>query len=64
VIDYAAAGSINDLQVAASFAADAEEWDAGNRSYSCFVSRAGGEPLTASVGVPQVVPAPVATPAP
>ena len=64
VIDYAAAGSVNDLQVAASFAADAEEWDAGNRSYSCFVSRAGGEPLTASVGVPQVVPAPVATPAP
>ena len=58
VLDYAVAGTVNDLQVAASFAADAEEWDAGNRSYSCFVSRASGEPLTASVGVPQVVPAP------
>jgi hypothetical protein len=64
VLDYAIAGQVNDLQVAASFAADAEEWDAGNRSYSCFVNRAGGEPLLASVGVPQVVPAPVATPAP
>ena len=64
VIDYSVAGTVNDIQVAASFAADVDEWDAGNRSYSCFVSRAGGEPLTASVGVPQVVPAPVATPAP
>ena len=64
VIDYAVAGTVNDIQVAASFAADVDEWDAGNRSYSCFVSRASGEPLTASVGVPQVVPAPVATPAP
>ena len=60
VLDYAVAGTVNDLQVAASFAADAEEWDAGNRSYSCFVSRASGEPLLSSVGVPQVVPAPPA----
>ncbi len=64
VIDYSVAGTINDIQVAASFAADVDEWDAGNRSYSCFVSRASGEPLTASVGVPQVVPTPAATPAP
>ncbi len=67
VIDYAVAGTITDIQVAASFAADADEWDAGNHGYACFVSRAGGEPLTASVGVPQVVvapPTPTATPAP
>ena len=67
VIDYAVAGTINDVQVAASFAADVDEWDAGNHGYACFVSRAGGEPLTASVGVPQVVaaaPTPTPTPAP
>jgi hypothetical protein len=64
VIDYAVAGTVNDIQVAASFAADVDEWNDGNRSYSCFVSRAGGAPLTASVGVPQVVPTPPATPAP
>jgi hypothetical protein len=61
IIDYAVAGTVNDLQIAASFAVDEDEWDAGNRSYSCFASRAGGEPLTASVGVPQVVPTPAAT---
>jgi hypothetical protein len=64
VLDYAVARTVTDLQVAASFAADEEEWEEGNRSYSCFVSRAGGEPLTVSVGVPQVVPTPAATPAP
>jgi hypothetical protein len=64
LLDYSVAQQVADLQVEASFAADEQEWEDGNRSYSCFVSRAGGEPLLASVGVPQVVPTPTATPAP
>jgi hypothetical protein len=62
IIDYAIAGTVQDIQVAASFAADEEEWDEGNRTYFCFVNRAGGELLTASIAIPQV--APIPTPAP
>lgn len=65
IVDYAAAGAIQDIQVAASFAVDQEDWDDGNRTYFCFVNRSGGEPLTGSVAVPQVAPvAPAETPAP
>ena len=66
IIDYAVAGTVQDIQVAASFAADVDEWDAGNRTYFCFAMRAAGQPLLASIAVPQVavapVPAPTATP--
>lgn len=52
VINYQIAGTAADIQVTASFAATAEEWDAGDRTYYCFVNRASGENLTASVAVP------------
>lgn len=61
VIDLAVAGTVLDLQVTASFAVDAEQWDDGDRDFFCFVDRAGGEPLTGSLAVPPAVPA---TPAP
>lgn len=61
VIDFAVAGTVLDLQVTASFAVDAEQWDDGDRDYFCFVDRAAGEPLTGSLAVPLAVPA---TPAP
>jgi hypothetical protein len=52
IIDYALAGTVLDLQVTASFAVDAADWDDGNRDYFCFVNRTGGEPLSASLVVP------------
>ena len=48
-VDYPAASQFSDIQVSASYAATAEQWDAGERDYYCFVSRSSGEPLTASV---------------
>ncbi|WP_167137697.1 hypothetical protein [Diaminobutyricimonas sp. TR449] len=54
VIDLAAAGQFADIQVQATYAATAEEWDAGHHDYFCFVSRSSGEPLPLSVGVPGV----------
>ncbi|MCU1440875.1 MAG: large rane associated protein [Rhodoglobus sp.] len=65
-IDYAAAAGTNDIQVTTSFAADAADWAAGNRSFFCFVARSSGEPLTVSIAVPQTgpaVPVPAPTPA-
>ncbi|WP_166880399.1 hypothetical protein [Salinibacterium sp. ZJ450] len=53
VIDFAAAGQFSDIQVQASYAATAEEWDAGHHDYFCFATRSSGEPLTVSVAVPQ-----------
>ncbi len=35
-----------DLQVTASYAVDAADWDAGNRDYYCFVIHSSGEPLS------------------
>lgn len=54
VIDLAAAGQFTDIQVQATYAATAEEWDAGHHDYFCFVSRSSGEPLPLSVAVPGV----------
>jgi hypothetical protein len=62
VINYQVAGTAQDIQVTASFAADAADWDAGNRTYFCFVSRASGENLAASIALPQ--PAVTITPTP
>lgn len=53
VINYQIAGTAADIQVTASFAATAAEWDDGDRTFYCFVSRASGESLTASVAQPQ-----------
>jgi len=54
-INSAAAAGAADLQISASFAGDEAEWLAGNPSFFCFVSRAGGEPLTGSLAVQAVV---------
>lgn len=54
VVNYSVAGAFTDIQVNASYAFEAEDWDAGNRTYFCFLSRSSGEPFTASIAVPQV----------
>jgi len=54
-INFAAAAGAADIQISASFAGDEEEWLAGNPSFFCFVSRAGGEPLAGSLAVQPVV---------
>ena len=53
VINYQVAGTAQDIQVAASFAVDAADWDAGNRTYYCFANRASGAELTASIALQQ-----------
>ncbi len=60
VVDLAAAAAITDAQVQGSYPIDEEQW-AANTSYYCFVTRGLGEPLTASIAVPQTAaPAPYA----
>ena len=54
-IDFTAAAGAADIQISASFAGNEEEWLAGNPSFFCFVSRAGGEPLTGSLAVAAAV---------
>ena len=54
VIDYSKAGMLSDIQVLASFAATADDWNDGNRTFFCFVNRSSGQDLTESVAVPQV----------
>lgn len=56
VIDYSKAGLLSDVQVTASFAATADDWADGNRTFFCFVTRSGGQDFTESVAVPQVAP--------
>lgn len=52
VFDTTAASAYSDLQVQGSYPVTAEQWDAGMHDYYCFVSRAGGEPMTGSVAGP------------
>ncbi|MBF4460972.1 MULTISPECIES: hypothetical protein [unclassified Rathayibacter] len=55
VIDVEAATAVGDVQVAGTFPVTQEQWDAGERSYYCFVNRAGGGALTGSLaGTPAV----------
>lgn len=49
VVDVAAAGTYGDVQVSGAFPVTQEQWDAGERSYYCFVDRAGGGELTGSL---------------
>lgn len=49
VVDVAAAGTYGDVQVSGTFPVTQEQWDAGERSYYCFVDRAGGGELTGSL---------------
>lgn len=48
-LDLATAGAYADLQVQAAYPVSAEAWEAGERDYFCFVTRASGEPITGSV---------------
>lgn len=57
VVDLASAGQYTDVEIGGSYPATAEQWDAGDRSYFCFVSRSSGEPLTGSLAVPSAQPA-------
>jgi hypothetical protein len=57
VLDLAAAGQYTDVQFLGSYPATSEQWDAGDRSYYCFVNRSSGEPLTGSLAVPPPAPA-------
>ncbi len=59
-VNYAAAGALSDVAVSASYPATAEQWDAGEREYFCFLTRSTGEPLTVSLAnVPVADAAPV-----
>jgi len=61
-INYAAAGALSDIAVSASYPASAEQWDAGEREYYCFLSRSSGEPLAVSLAnAPVADEAPVAS---
>lgn len=53
VITFAALGALSDVVVQASFAPTEAEW-ADDRTFSCFVSRASGEPLTGSIAASAV----------
>jgi hypothetical protein len=55
VIDYAAAKKYADIQFSASYPANDAQWIAGNRSYYCFINRASGDVLEATVAEPPVV---------
>ncbi len=57
VVDLTAAGALTDVQFQGSYPATQEQWDAGDRSYFCFVSRSSGEPLTGTLAVPPPPPA-------
>lgn len=50
-LDLGAAGQYPDLQTQASYPAGQAQWDAGDRAYSCFVSRSSGEPLTGTLSL-------------
>ncbi|MWB99520.1 hypothetical protein GB864_13300, partial [Agromyces sp. MMS17-SY077] len=52
VIDVNAAAGIPDLQMQSTYPVTADQWDSGVRNFYCFVSRSGGEALTASLAGP------------
>ncbi|HEU0206872.1 MAG TPA: hypothetical protein VFQ74_09320 [Pseudolysinimonas sp.] len=64
VINLAAAGAYNDIQLQGSYAVNEDEWAADEHDYFCFVSRSSKQPLTGSVAVAPVAPVAPATPAP
>ncbi|NQX25771.1 hypothetical protein HQQ81_00210 [Microbacteriaceae bacterium VKM Ac-2854] len=49
VVDLAAAATFGDVQVQGTFPVTNEQWIAGERTYYCFVNRAGGAALTGSL---------------
>lgn len=52
VFDITAAGAVPNLQVEAAYPVTAQQWDAGQRSYYCFVSRADGTAISGSLAGP------------
>lgn len=49
LLDLTAASEYTDLQWQLTYAGDATEWANGDRSYSCFITRSAGEPITGSL---------------
>ena len=64
VIEPATVAGIPDMQVQFSYPVNAEQWDAGERTYYCFANRAGGEPMTGSHPGPRPGARGIATPMP
>jgi hypothetical protein len=52
VVDLHAAAAYSDVQLVGAYPATAEQWDKGQRSYFCFVTRASGQPFTSSIAGP------------
>lgn len=52
LVSLTAARAYTDLEVQVSFPASAAQWNTGQRSYYCFVSRSGGGVLTGSIAGP------------
>ena len=52
VLDFAAAAAYPDVQWQASYPVSDAQWAAGQREYSCFVTRSSGEKLTGSIQAP------------
>jgi hypothetical protein len=48
-LNYSAAKAVTDLQVSFSYPGAENDWNSGDRTYYCFVSRAGGAALTANL---------------
>jgi hypothetical protein len=49
VIDFSKAQAYDDVQISASYPATQAQWDSGDHSYYCFVSRSSGQAITGSV---------------
>jgi hypothetical protein len=49
---------LKDGQVSASYPVSADDWNAGQRNYYCFVTRSSGEPITGDLTLPRVAPTP------
>jgi hypothetical protein len=52
IINTEVAGQVSDAQIQGTYPAVDAQWKDGQRSYFCFVNRAGGEPLTGSIAGP------------
>ena len=52
VIDLDAAGKYSDVQLQGAYPVTQAQWDAGQRSYFCFVNRSSGQPITGSLAGP------------
>ncbi len=58
VVNLAAGAKYADLVIAGSYPLDQEQWKQDGPTYSCFVSRSSGGPITGSLAVPVAQPSP------